>query len=123
MGELTKAEAREFLAAAFANLLDPQQPVESLLRHYAETCTQEIDGARIDFSQFLDHARALKRSIRSGRVTFEEFIVEGERIAAVYVVETESIHGGSAKLKVIAFITIADGRIASLTELTHPMKA
>jgi hypothetical protein len=48
-------------------------------------------------------------------------IVEGATIAAVYVVETETIHNGTAKLKVIAFITIATGRISDVTQLTRPL--
>jgi hypothetical protein len=48
-------------------------------------------------------------------------IVEGATIAAMYVVETETIHNGTAKLKVIAFITIATGRISDVTQLTRPL--
>ena len=50
-------------------------------------------------------------------------VVEGATIAAVYLVETETIHSGTVKLKVIAFITIANGRISDLKELTRPLQA
>jgi len=118
---LTKAGARSLLDAAFASLLDPHEPVENLSRHYSETCVQEIDGVRMDYAEFLGHARALKQSLRSARVSFEALIVEDPAVAAMYLVETQTMNGDNAKLKIIAFITIEDGRIAALTELTHPM--
>ena len=123
MAALTKDRARALLDAAFASLLDPHEPVESLSRHYAETCVQEVDGVRMGYAEFLGHARALKQSICSGRVTFEALVVDDPTVAAIYVVETRTIAGEPARLKVIAFITIESGRIASLTELTHPVRA
>jgi ketosteroid isomerase-like protein len=120
---LTKDKARPLLDAAFASLLDPHEPVENLSRHYAETCVQEVDGVRMGYGEFLGHARALKQAIRSGRVTFDALVVEDPTVAAMYVVETHTISGETARLKVIAFITIEGGRIASLTELTHPVQA
>ncbi len=41
----------------------------------------------------------------------------------MYVVETHTVAGETARLKVIAFMTIEGGKIATLTELTHPVQA
>jgi hypothetical protein len=120
---LTKDQAHALLDAAFASLLDPLEPVEHLSRHYAETCVQEVDGVRMDYGEFIGHARALKQSIRSGRLAFDALVVEDPTVAAMYVVETRTIGGETAKLRVIAFITIEGGRIASLIELTRPLQA
>jgi len=56
-------------------------------------------------------------------VTFQALVVEDPTVAAMYVVETQAMSGENAKLKVIAFIAIERGRIASLTELTRPLPA
>jgi hypothetical protein len=84
MTGLTNDEARALLGEAFANLVDPSEDVETLSRYFSPTCVQEIDGEVMDYSQFLDHARAIKRSIRSARVTFEALIVEAATIADIW---------------------------------------
>jgi hypothetical protein len=121
MNVLTKSGARTLLEQAFASLLDPSEPVENLSRFYAETCVQDIDGEAIDYPAFLTHARAIKRSIRTARVNFDELLIEGSKVAAIYSVESESPNGERRKLKVIAFVTFEGTRIASLTELTRPI--
>jgi hypothetical protein len=71
MTGLTNDEARALLGEAFADLLDPSKDVETLSRYFSPTCVQEVDGEVMDYGRFLDHARAIKRSIRLARVTFE----------------------------------------------------
>jgi hypothetical protein len=119
MADLANDQARALLSNAFANLLDPGEDVEALSRYFSPTCVQEVDGERMDYGQFLDHARAIKRSIRSARVSFEALIVQGSTIADIHIVESERTDGARKRVKVIAFNTIDQGRIVSVNELTR----
>jgi hypothetical protein len=121
MSDLTNEQARALLSAAFANLLDPEQDVEALSRFFSESCVQDVDGVRMDYPQFLEHAREIKRSIRSARVTFDALIVEGSTIADIHTVEMERTNGTRTRLKVIAFNTVLHGRIVNVDELTRLM--
>jgi ketosteroid isomerase-like protein len=122
VANLTHDDALRLMEAAFASLIDRQEPVEALSRFYAQDCVQEVDGEWMAYPQFLDHARRIKASIRSAQVRFEALAVDGAAIAAIYRVESLSQNGEAGTLKVIAFLTVADGKIASVKELTHILR-
>jgi ketosteroid isomerase-like protein len=119
MPELSKEQARALIENALTSLLDPRQDAESLSRYFAPDYVQDVDGKRLDFSGFIDHARTLKKSLRSGRVTIENIIVDGMTIADVHVVDAEKTNGDTIRAKVIAFYTVRDGKIVRVDELTH----
>lgn len=119
MPELSKHEARALIEGAIASLLDPRQSVEHLSEYFAPDYVQDVDGKRLDYAGFLDHARALKAHLRGGRVAIEALIVEGDTIADIHVVEAEKTNGDSIRTKVIAFFTVRDGRIVRVDELTR----
>jgi ketosteroid isomerase-like protein len=114
MPELSKEQARALIENALASLLDPRQDAESLNRYFAHDYVQNVDGKRLDFNGFIDHARTLKKSLRSGRATIETIIVDGMTVADIHVVDAEKI-----RAKVIAFYTVRDGKIVHVDELTH----
>jgi ketosteroid isomerase-like protein len=122
MTGLDNDQARALLSEAFANLLDPGEDVETLSRYFSPACVQDVDGERMDYARFLDHARAIKRAIRSARVTFEALIVEGSTIADIHIVESERTDGARTRLKVIAFNTVDQGKIVRVDELTRLMQ-
>jgi ketosteroid isomerase-like protein len=122
MTGLTNDQARALLSEAFANLLDPSEDVETLGRYFSQACVQEVDGEVMDYGQFLDHARTIKRSIRAARVTFEALIVEGSTVADIHIVESERTDGARTRLKVIAFNTIDQGKIVRVDELTRVIR-
>jgi len=119
MAGLSKQQARALIESALASLLDPRQDAESLSRYFAPDYVQDVDGKRLDFNGFIDHARTLKKSLRGGRVTIENIIVDGMTIADVHVVDAEKTNGDTLRAKVIAFYTVRDGKIVRVDELTH----
>ncbi len=119
MLELSKEQARVLVQNAVASLLDPQQDTESLSRYFAPDYVQDVDGAHLDFNDFIDHARTLKASLRWGRATIETLIVSGDTIADVHVIDAEKTNGDTIRIRVIAFFTLTDGKIARVDELTH----
>ena len=119
MDQLSKAEARALIENALASLLDPHQDAESLGRYFAPDYVQDVDGKRLDFAGFIDHARVVKRSLRRARATIEHLIVDGDTIADIHVVDAEKTNGESMRAKVIAFFWVRDGRVVRVDELTH----
>ena len=119
MPELSQKQARALIENAIASLLDPLQDAESLCRYFAPDYVQEVDGVRLDFDGFIDHARVLKTSLRWGRATIENLIVSGDTIADIHVVDGEKTNGDKIRVKVIAFFTLRDGKIVRVDELTH----
>jgi ketosteroid isomerase-like protein len=111
MSGLSKKQARRLIENALASLLDPRQDAESLSRYFAPDYVQDVDGKRLDFNGFIDHARTLKSSLRSGRATIETIIVDGMTIADIHVVDAEKTNGATIRAKVIAFYTVRDGKI------------
>ena len=111
MADISRDEARRLMEAAFASLIDPTEPLSALSSFYAANCVQQIDGERMDYAQFLEHAQQIKASTRSAKVRFQALITEDSTSAAIYTVASVSQKGEAASLEVIAFLTVADGKI------------
>ena len=122
MAELSRDEARALIEGALATLLDPQQDVGKLSCYFAPDYVQDVDGKRLDYAGFIDHARVLKACLRGGGVTIETLIVDGNTIADIHVIEAEKTNGDSFRSKVIAFFTVRDGKIVRVDELTHLLR-
>jgi len=78
MSGLSKEQARRLIEDAMASLLDPKQDAESLSRYFAPDYVQDVDGKRLDFNGFIDHARTLKATLRRGHATIEKLVVDGD---------------------------------------------
>ena len=122
MSNLSKDEARALIEGALASLLDPQQGAEELSRYFAPSYVQIVDGKSLDYDGFIDHARTLKKSLRKGRATIETIVVDGSTIADIHVVDAEKTNGDTIQVKVIAFFTVADGRIVRVDQLTRMLR-
>lgn len=119
MPNLSKTEARALIEKALESMLDPEAPVEELSEFFSPDYKQDADGATLDFTDFLAHARDLKSTISSGSVTFETMIVDGPTIADIHIVSATKINGDKVCVKVIAFYTVEHGKITRVDELTH----
>jgi ketosteroid isomerase-like protein len=116
---LTQHDARALLENALAALFDPKQDAASLSRFFAPDYVQDVDGKRLDYAGFIQHAETLKQVLRSGRATIEQIIVQGSTFADIHVVEAEKMNGDRIKVKVIGFFEVRDGKIVRVDELTH----
>src|SRR5262249_57541348 len=106
-----RRKPRALIENALASLLDPRQDAESLSRYFASDYIQDVDGKRLDFNGFIDHARTLKKSLRGGRVTIENIIVDGMTIADVHVVDAEKTNADTIPANVIPFYTVRHANI------------
>ena len=107
------------IEGALASLLDPRQDVQALSRYITLEYVQEVNGKRLDYAGFIDHARLLKAHLRGGSVTIEAIVVDGDTIADIHLVEAEKTNGATIRTNVIAFFTVRDGKITRVDELTH----
>ena len=119
MTNLSKNEARTLIENAVTSLLDPQQDAAALSRYFAPDYVQDVDGKRLDYGGFIDHARVLKTHLRGGTATIESLIVDGDTIADIHIIDAEKIDGSRIRMKVIAFFIVRDGKIVRVDELTH----
>jgi len=119
MAKLSKDAARTLIENAVTSLLDPRQDAAALSQFFASDYVQEVDGKRLDFEGFIDHARVLKTRLRRGSATIQSLIVDGDTIADIHVIDAEKTDGAHLRTKVIAFFTVRDGKIVSVDELTH----
>jgi hypothetical protein len=122
MSIMSKEDARDFLEKVFANMFDPRVRPENLSEFFSTSYIQDADGARLDFSGFIEHARVLKGTLRSARVTFEDILVDGPKIADVHIVEATKMNGDAIRVKVLAFYRLEEGKIVKVDELTHLLK-
>jgi ketosteroid isomerase-like protein len=60
--------------------------------------------------------------LRRGRATIENIVVDGSTIADIHVVDAEKTTGDTIQMKVIAFFTVAGGKIVHVDELTHMLR-
>jgi ketosteroid isomerase-like protein len=80
---------------------------------------QNVDGESLCFNGFIEHARALKTSLRHDCATIERLVVDGHTIADIHLIDAEKTNGDKIRVKVIAFFTVKDGKIVRVDELTH----
>lgn len=116
---LTKQDARRLIEGALASLLDPNQDAEALKAFFTDDYVQDVDDKRLDLAGVLAHARTLKTTLRTGRPTIQNLIVEGQTIADIHIVEAEKTERARIKAKVVGCFTVRDGKIAAVDELTH----
>jgi ketosteroid isomerase-like protein len=122
MSSLSKEQARALVESAFASLLDPDRDAEDLSRYFAPNYVQIVNGKQLDYNGLIDHARTLKKSLRRGRATIENIIDDGPTIADIHVIDAEKTNGDTIQIKVIAFFTVAGGKIVRVDELTHMLR-
>jgi hypothetical protein len=118
-GRPSREEAVALLNGAFASLLDPREDAENLDRYFSASYVQDVDGARMDYAHFLDHARTLKAALRSASATIEALVVDGSTIADIHLVEAEKTDGRRLATKVFAFFFVEGRKIAGVQEMTR----
>lgn len=58
---LNQKPARDLLQRVFASLLDPLLGVEELAEFISTDDVQHVDGVRLDYVGFIEHAQVLKK--------------------------------------------------------------
>jgi len=91
----------------------------AVARYFSPRYVQKVDGKTLDFADFVDHVRELKRTVTNLRVTFEHMVSEGNKIMDIHRVEADKRVGSKITARVISLWIIEDGKIVLCDELTH----
>ena len=118
---LNPEEARLFLEKVFARLFDPAATERDMLEFYSSDYTQDLNGTKYSFSQFMEGLSAIKATLRSSTVEITSLVTNGDTIAEIHVVDATRDDGTRLKFKVMAFQTIEDGRITRAEEVNCPL--
>lgn len=80
---------------------------------------QHVDGKTLSRDDCIAHAKAVKSSVHSGKITFEHVICEGNKVCTVHIAQGTTNHGNLVKFKVIAYFELEDNKIRLFDELTR----
>ena len=114
-------DARSFLERAFTKLFDPLSTERDLLEFFSPDYTQDLNGKRYSFRQFMDGVAAMKTTLRSSKVVFTSVVAAGDTIAEIHLVDGTRSDGSHLRFKVIAFQTLEGGRIKRAEEVNCPL--
>lgn len=120
--QMTPDEVSALLQHMFAIFMDPEATQEDLAVFLTPEYEQLVDGKRLDHYGFLQHHKALQKTILSGHVTFEHFVSDGVSAATVHIVEATKRSGEQVCFKVIAYYKFLGRRISLVDEMTQMVK-
>src|ERR1700739_1979885 len=92
---------------------------QALARYFSPRYVQKVDGKTLNFADFVDHVRELKRTVTNLRVTFEHMVSEGNKIMDIHRIEADKRVGAKITARVISLWIIENGKIVLCDELTH----
>jgi len=91
---------------------------EVLIKYLHPDFIQHVDGKTLNRDDCIAHAKSVKSSVRSGKVTFEHVICEQNKVCTVHIPEGVTKEGNTVKFKVIAYFELKDNKISLFDELT-----
>lgn len=110
---------QSLLENTFQDLLNPVKDVDAIRPYFDKDYTQWVDGKMLDYDGFFRHVTALKEVIASAYIEFIEYIEDGDKVADIHDVFVTKKSGEKLHVRVMAFFTFKDQKIASVRELTQ----
>lgn len=119
----TKQDVFGFMYAMYHEVLENFN-LGAVEKYFSTSYTQTTDGKTSDYSEFLNHLKALKAHIaKLEMLPFEEFICDGSKVVLRYTVTAQPKFGEVAKIQMLAIFELKDGKIVRCWELSHPLSA
>lgn len=101
-----------------------EAPGDVFDRYHTADYVTVSDGLSLDRQKLIDHAASAKRRVRSVTVDVHDAIVNGDRVAARYVLTAEMRKGNRIVTEIHMFgRTVADGRLKHVDQLTRTIKS
>lgn len=111
---------KSFVRQMFRDVIEREELDEqAIARYFSPRYVQKVDGKTLDFADFVDHVRELKRTVTNLRVTFEHMVSEGNKIMDIHRVEADKRVGAKITARVIGLWIIEGDKIVVCDELTH----
>lgn len=95
-----------------------EHPVEEVAQqHFAASYCQITDGQELDWDGFVEHMRALRRRVDTGRIEILEIVSTGNHFADRHLVTAAKIDGSKVVAEVYMFGELNDeGQFVRITE-------
>lgn len=120
---MTPIETKQLIRDAFVNVLEnPDATDATYADYFSKDYIQHVDGKTLNYDGFVAHMQTLKSVVETMKVTFEQLIVDGDKVCSVHVVDAIKKDGNEVQIKVIAYMQIKDKKIVFCDELTHMLK-
>lgn len=117
---MTLHEAKEFIKAAFVNLIENKNAdEETCAKYFSKEYIQYVDGKILNYDHFVAHMKALMATIKSAKVTFKHIIAEGDKVTTIHRVNAVKHNGSQIEVQVNALFQIKDNKIILCDELTY----
>jgi ketosteroid isomerase-like protein len=91
-------------------------------KHVSKDYVQKVNGETMDYQGFIDHMIALKKTVKSIRITFHEILEDGNKVVTRHTAQGVKNDNTMVEMDLIAIFEIKDGKIVSCHELTHMIK-
>ncbi|CAM4518145.1 hypothetical protein P4H94_15150 [Paenibacillus macerans] len=117
---MTNEEARQKVQQVMEALFDPNVTAEEVGSYFNPRYVQDANGVVLDHKGFVDHARALKSTLKSGKVRIDKMFVDGQVMVSVHYVDAVKQDDSQLTMKVIACFEVDEnGLFINTDELTH----
>lgn len=99
-----------------------EAPGDVFDRYHTEDYVTVSDGLALDRQRMIAHAAPARKRVRSVAVDVHDAVVDGDRVAARYVLTAEMRKGGQIVTEIHMFGRLADdGRIRRTDQLTRTL--
>lgn len=88
-------------------------------KYMSEKYVEHINGKIFNFDQWLHHMSGLKAMMKSYELSFDEILVDNDKIATSYIVHATKQDGTELDVRVIAIFKIKDQKMVYCDELTY----
>ncbi|QEU90411.1 hypothetical protein [Streptomyces kanamyceticus] len=121
------ADPRAFLEKLYNNfqheLFSEEDAGEVIDRYYAPGFLQVSDGIKIDRDRLIKHIRPVKKSVVSGSYEVLQAVMDGNRLAARFVIRAVTKRGEETENDVHMFCEMTDdGRFVHIDQITRSVK-
>ncbi|MGW2223953.1 nuclear transport factor 2 family protein [Streptomyces formicae] len=121
------ADPRAFLEKLYNDfqneIFSEEDAGEVIDRYYAPGFLQVSDGIEIDRDRLIKHIRPVKKSVASGSYEVLEALVDGNRLAARFVIRAVTKQGKETENDVHMFCEMTDdGRFLRIDQITRSIK-
>lgn len=111
-----KSQLRATFQAVFeSNDFNPQV----ISQYFDQAYIQVVDGKELNYDQFIDHIRTLKKNLFNVRIDFKHLIEEQDQVASVHFASGTKSNGAHVKAQVIAYFQFKGNKIIYCNELTR----
>jgi hypothetical protein len=91
-------------------------------RYHTKDYIQHVDGKVLNYDEYVAHREALKKTVKSAKIFFNDMIIEGNKVVTRHTAYVTKKDNKKIELQVIAIFEIKDGKIVKCDELTHLIK-